>query len=75
MEDQDIISGMPQMDVMKLITKRKKRYLAIILNEIEEEKLSPDQYSKIRKIVLDGFNSYTRGLFTIVGIDVEGLVE
>ena len=71
----DTLERIPQLEVVSLFNKRKSRYIAIVLNELEAEKLSDDQYKRIRKIFLDGLNSYTRGLFPIIGITIEGLIE
>lgn len=69
------IDSIPDLEVIKLIEKRKRRFLSILLKELEEENMSDDQFKRIRKIVLDSFNSYTRGLFPIIGIFIEGLQE
>lgn len=69
------LEGLPEIEIVKLINKRKKRYCAIALNDLEEEKLDKEIFAKIRKIFLDNMNGFTRSVFTIVGIDVEGIKD
>jgi hypothetical protein len=64
--------GIPALEIIKLIDTRKKRYCAITLGDIEEIIKDKDQLSKIRKIVLDNFNNYTRSVYSVAGIDIEG---
>lgn len=66
--------GFPEIEIVKLINKRKKRYCAIALNDLEEIfGRSNEDFTKIRKIFLDNMNGFTRSVFTVIGIDVEGL--
>ena len=67
--------GLSELEIVKLIQKKKKRYCAIALNDIEEEINDPELFKKIRKIFLDNMNSFTRSMFTVVGIQVEGIEE
>lgn len=69
-------TGLPEIEIVKLINKRKKRYCAIALNDLEEE-LGKDNESfvKTRKILLDNINGFTRSVFTVIGIDVEGIKD
>jgi hypothetical protein len=67
--------GLEELEIVKLIQKKKKRYCAIALNELEEEVNNQELFKKIRKIFLDNINSYTRSMFTVVGINVEGIEE
>lgn len=66
------MEGLPEIEIVKLINKRKKRYCAIALNDLEEEIGKGDSFTKIRKIFLDNMNGFTRSVFTVIGIDVEG---
>jgi hypothetical protein len=34
-----------------------------------------EQFKAIRKIVLDNMNGFTRSVFTVIGIDVEGIKD
>jgi len=67
--------GLTELEIVKLINKRKKRYCAIALNDLEEDVQDPELFKKVRKIVLDNMNSFTRSVFTVVGINVEGLED
>ncbi len=67
--------GLSELEIVKLIQKKKKRYCAIALNDLEEEINDPEVFKKIRKIFLDNMNSFTRSMFTVVGIQVEGIEE
>lgn len=67
--------GLTELEIVKLINKRKKRYCAIALNDLEEEVQDPDLFKKVRKILLDNMNSFTRSIFTVIGIDIEGIED
>lgn len=67
--------GLTELEIVKLINKRKKRYCAIALNDLEEEINDPELFKKARKIILDNMNGFTRSVFTVVGIQVEGIEE
>ena len=67
--------GLTELEIVKLIQKKKKRYCAIALNELEEEVNDPELFKRIRKIFLDSMNNYTRSMFTVVGISVEGIED
>lgn len=67
--------GLTELEIIKLINKRKKRYCAISLNDIEEEIQDSELFKKVRKIVLDNINSFTRSVFTVIGINIEGIED
>lgn len=67
--------GLTDLEVIKLINKKKKRYCAIALNDLEEEALEDINFKRIRKIFLDSINAYTRSIFTIIGVEIEGVEE
>lgn len=67
--------GLTEVEIIKLINKKKKRYCAIALNDLEEEVKDPELFKKIRKIFLDNMNGFTRSMFTVVGINVEGIED
>ena len=67
--------GLPEVEIIKLINKRKKRYCAIALNDLEELMGQSEQFKEIRKIFLDNMNGFTRSVFTVIGIDVEGIKD
>lgn len=71
----DKFEGLTELEIVKLINKRKKRYCAIALNDLEEEIQDTDLFKKVRKILLDNMNSFTRSVFTVVGINVEGIED
>ena len=61
-------------DILSLIKRKQKRYLALLLNDVEELMYEePEKYTILRKILLDYFNDYTRSIFRILmGDDIEG---
>ena len=67
--------GLTELEIVKLINKRKKRYCAIALNDLEEEITDPELFKGVRKVVLDNMNSFTRSIFTVIGINVEGIED
>lgn len=69
------LEGLPEIEIVKLINKRKRRYCALALNDLEEEIGKNDSFSRIRKIFLDNMNGFTRSIFTVIGIEVEGIKD
>ena len=67
--------GLSELEIVKLINKKKKRYCAIALNDLEEEVKDHDLFKRVRKILLDNMNGFTRSMFTVVGISVEGIED
>ena len=67
--------GLTDLEIIKLINKRKKRYCAIALNDLEEVMGQTDSFKDVRKIFLDNMNGFTRSVFTVIGIDVEGIKD
>jgi len=67
--------GLTELEIVKLINKRKKRYCAIALNDLEEEIKDAELFKRVRKVLLDNMNSFTRSIFTVVGINVEGIED
>jgi len=61
-------------DILGLIKRKQRRYLALLLNDVEELMYEePEKYTILRKILLDYFNDYTRSIFRILmGDDIEG---
>ena len=68
-EDFDVV------DVLTTIRRRQRRYIALLLSDIEEmAALDEQRYGIVRKLILDNFNDYTRSVFRVIfGEDVEGL--
>jgi hypothetical protein len=63
-------------DTVSKIRKKKNRYLAAMLTDLETV-LPPEEYGKeygmVRKVVLDYFNDYYRNIIRmLLGIEVEG---
>jgi hypothetical protein len=69
------LEGLPEVEIIRLINKRKKRYCAIALNDLEEEIHDEETFKKVRKIFLDNVNGFTRSVFTVIGIEIEGIKE
>jgi hypothetical protein len=74
MKPEVIIEGLDVIDVVRYITRKKDKFLAIALAELEEtmEKDS-NEYKFIRKVFLDAFNDYTRSILRTIFGDIEGL--
>lgn len=69
------LEGLPEIEIVRLINKRKKRYCALALNDLEEEIGKNENFPRVRKIFLDNMNGFTRSIFTVIGIDVEGIQD
>jgi len=66
------IGGLDLFDLITFISKKNKRFIAIMLAETEEiVGKDSEEYKKLRKIILDGFNDYTRSLVRIIFGDIE----
>lgn len=78
MEGRIAINDLDIISMINLAERRQRRYLAILLNEIEEIWFSPDfdkdkAYPLIRKAILDNVNELKRAwLRDIFSGDVEG---
>lgn len=66
------IDGLDLFDLISFISKKNKRFIAVMLADTEDilGKDSPE-YQQMRKIILDGFNDYTRSIVRIVFGDIE----
>jgi len=71
-----IIQGLDLIDIVTFISKKNKKFQAILLSELEET-LGKDskEYTLVRKLVLDGFNNYTRSIVRAIFGDIEYLVK
>jgi hypothetical protein len=70
------IDGLDLFDLVSFISKKNKRFIAIILADVEEIiGKDTEEYEQIRKIILDGFNDYTRSVVRIVFGDIEYRTE
>ena len=72
-----IVQGLDPIEILKFMNKKKKRYLAIGLNELEEifDALGIPRDSKefhlIRKLILDLVNEYNRSIMVLIFGDIE----
>lgn len=75
METELIIEGLDIIDVVKYISRKKDKFIAIVLADLEEVMdKETNEYKFIRKVFLDGFNDYTRSIMRTLFGNVEGLV-
>jgi hypothetical protein len=71
----ELEGGLTEMEIIALISKKKKRHIAVSLNDLEDLIKDKEQFKYARKILLDCMNGYTRGLYSILGISIEGVEE
>jgi hypothetical protein len=71
---QVVIDGFNMFDIITIIQKKNRRYIANALDEIEEtlEKDSA-QFIAVRKVLLDTMNDYTRSIFVTLFGNIEGI--
>jgi len=70
-----VIEGLDLVDTLSFTEKKKNKFIAIMLADIEMHfPKDTDEYAIIRKVVLDGMNDYTRSLLRVFFGDIEGLV-
>jgi len=71
---QVIIDGLNMFDVITFLDKKKRRYIKVALDSLEDI-LSPDseQFVAARKIFLDKFNDYHRSILITLFGNIEGL--
>ena len=77
MNDKDtIITGLSLLDIVSYISRKNKKFQAILLSEIEEvlDKDS-EEYQLVRKIILDNFNNYTRSVVRAIFGDIEFMIK
>lgn len=68
-----VIKGMDLFDVIREVSHKNKKFLALGLQELEEalKEEYPDQFEIARKIFLDYFNEFTRSTVRVLFGDVE----
>jgi hypothetical protein len=74
MEPEIIIEGLDMIDVVSYISRKKDKFIAIALADVEE--MMPkdsNEYKFVRKLFLDAFNDYTRSIMRTLFGNVEGL--
>lgn len=64
--------GLTGLEVGILIKRKMKRYIALLLSDLEKEINDSDIFEIVRKLVLDYFNDFTRAVWEIIGIEIEG---
>jgi hypothetical protein len=75
MEAQVKIEGLDVIDVVEYITRKRNKFIAIMLSDLEEQMdEGSNEYKYVRKVILDGMNDYTRSMMRTLFGDVEGLV-
>lgn len=75
MEPEVRIDGLDIIDVIKFINRKRDKFIAIGLAELEDVMdNNSNEYKFVRKIFLDGFNDYTRSIMRAFFGDVEGLI-
>jgi hypothetical protein len=75
-ERDTIIQGLDLLDIVSYISRKNKKFQAILLTDLEEV-LGKDseEYQKVRKIVLDNLNNYTRSIVRTIFGDIEFMVK
>jgi len=71
---QVIIDGFNMFDIITIIQKKNRRYIANALDEMEEV-LGKDseQFVATRKVLLDTMNDFTRSVFVTLFGNIEGI--
>lgn len=74
MDTEITIEGLDMIDVVRFISRKKDKFIAIGLADLEEvmDKDS-NEYKFVRKLFLDAFNDYTRSIMRTLFGNVEGL--
>jgi hypothetical protein len=76
MDNGVVIQGLDVLDVVRFIGKKNKKFQAILLNDIEDVLGADSQeYKLVRKLILDGFNNYTRSVLRVIFGDIEHLID
>ncbi len=78
MEKGVVVQGLDLMDVVIFISKKNKKFQAISLSELEEiidKEKYPEIYQAVRKLILDGFNNYTRSIVRVLFGDIEYMIK
>lgn len=66
-----VIEGLDLFDIVNAVDKKKSKFVALTLQEIEGLELGEEDYKLIRKFVLDGFGDFTRSTLRLLFGDVE----
>jgi hypothetical protein len=68
----DKFEALSPLEIVKLVDKKKARYCAITLNELEEIVKDKESYIRVRKVILDNYNNFARAMLVLAGIEIEG---
>lgn len=74
-----VIQGLDVLDVLGFVDKKKQRFLAISLNDLEEIfqahglSKNSEEFQLVRKLILDLVNEYTRSVLRVIFGDIEYL--
>jgi len=66
-----IIQGLDILDIMRVVDKKKNKFVALTLQAVEELDLEDEDFKTIRKYILDGFGDFTRSLMRALLGDIE----
>ena len=67
--------GLTELEIVRLVNKRKKRYCSLGLGDLEELITDKELFKSVRKIFLDNMNGFTRSVFVVIGVEIEGVNE
>lgn len=71
---QVIIDGFNMFDIITIINKKNRRYIANALDEMEEIMgKDSEQFVAARKVLLDTMNDFTRSVFVTLFGNIEGI--
>jgi phage-related tail protein len=73
MSNKITINGLDAEEILKFLSKKNRRYQAMQLDDIEIILGKTEEFSKVRKIILDYTNEYTRSVAKLFLGDIEGL--
>lgn len=67
-----LLYGFDLFDIVNFMQRTNKKYQATLLANIEEVVKDPEEYAKIRKLVLDSTNNYLRTIIKTIfgGIEI-----
>lgn len=68
------IEGLDVFDVSRFLTKKRDKFIAIMLSDLELAfEPGTKEYNYLRKVILDGMNDYTRSVVRVIFGEIEGL--
>ena len=66
-----VIQGLDAIDILVNLQKKRKKFQAIFLADLEEIEDDPEKFAKIRKLYLDDSNNYTRSVLRMIFGNIE----